>query len=75
MVGLGIRAPMDGGSGKFVTPLERMQRVKATAPFCVVVAAFVEEATFATLGEPPPPQPAASSANAATATTDAGMSG
>jgi hypothetical protein len=51
-----------------------MQREKATAPFCVVVAAVVAEATLATPDEPPPPQPAASSENAATATTEARMS-
>jgi hypothetical protein len=75
-LGFGVREPMGGGSGKFGTPLERMQRVKATAPFCVVVvAAVVEEATLATPAEPPPPQPAASSENAATATTAARMVG
>jgi hypothetical protein len=52
-----------------------MQREKATSPFCLVdVAAVVEEATLATLGEPPA-QPAASSEDAATATTEARMSG
>ena len=59
------------GSGKFGSPLERMQRENASSPFCVVVVAVVvEEAPLATLGEPPPPQPAASSEDAATATTD-----
>jgi hypothetical protein len=53
-----------------------MQREKATNPFCVVVvAAFVEEATLATPGEPPPLQPAANSEDAATATTEVRMSG
>jgi len=68
-------------------PWERMQRAKASAeasvpfsagvvPFCVfVMAAVVEEAMRATPGEAPPPQPAASSENAATAMTEATMSG
>jgi len=30
-------APLLFGSGQFRTPWERMQRAKATAPFCVVV--------------------------------------
>jgi hypothetical protein len=41
-------------------------------PPCVLV---VEEATLATLAEPPPPQPAARSAKAATAKTEARISG
>jgi len=56
-----------------------MQREKATATaasFCVVgVVAVVEEARFATPGEPPLPQPAASSENATTATTELRMMG
>jgi hypothetical protein len=52
----------------------------AVAPFCVVVAAavveaVVEEATLATPGEPPLPQPAASSEHAASAKTEARISG
>jgi hypothetical protein len=64
-----------------------MQRAKASAvaslPFCVVgvpvcvvvVAVLVEEATFATPGELPPPQPDVSREDAATATTEARVSG
>ena len=61
-----------------------MQREKANAeasvPCWVVVVADVweavaEEATLATLGDPPPPHPAASSANAAARTMEAMMSG
>jgi hypothetical protein len=54
-----------------------MQREKASNPFCgvVVVVTVVEEATLATPAEPPPPQPAARSENAATARTEARMSG
>jgi hypothetical protein len=72
-------SPLLLASGKFSTPLERMQREKASSsPFCVVAlscvvvgAAGVEEATLATPGEPLPlpAQPAASSENAATKTT------
>src|SRR5437868_1345243 len=83
--------PWLSGSGQPGMPCERMQRAKAnaeaTVPVCVVVAPAcvvpaavavedtVEEATFATPGEPPPPHPAASSEHAATATTETSMSG
>jgi hypothetical protein len=77
MVGFGFREPIGGGSGNLGTPWERMQRVKATAVFCGVVAAgLVDEVMLATPGEPPPPpQPAASSDNAAAATTEGRISG
>src|SRR5262249_9196614 len=67
------------GSGKLCTPLERMHWENASRPFCVVadvvVAAVVDDATFATLGERPPPQPAARSENATTVTAALRMSG
>jgi hypothetical protein len=79
---LGI-PPLLVGSGKFGRPCERIQAANATSPgACVLplaegltVVVVVEEATFATPGELPPPHPAASSDNAATATTEARMSG
>src|SRR5579864_565685 len=49
--GFGI-PPLLSGSGKLGTPWDRMHPAKPTNPFGVVVAEVVNEATFATPGEP-----------------------